>query len=340
MTRLRHAVLLVVIMVHAIVLAAPWVAPYDPAAQQRLLAFAPPSRLHAIDAEGRWHLWPFVCAIEPSTDLPFRYRENCSMRYAVRPFVHRTATTGFTTRKTLHLFGVDEPGEMFLFGTDEFGRDVFSRVLIGARISLLMAISAVCLSLTLGVLLGSLAGYLGGMVDALVSGATELVLALPWLYLLLAARAAMPLSLTPTEAFVIIMVLLGAIGWARPARLVRAVVASARTNDYVAAARTAGASTPHVLRRHLLPQLPVVLVPLALQLVPQFILSETTLSLFGLGVPEPVPSWGTLLASAQRPQVLVDTWWLLAPVGGLIGICVMYYTLARALRPGSLVSRL
>jgi peptide/nickel transport system permease protein len=89
----------------------------------------------------------------------------------------------------------------------------------------------------------------------------------------------------------------------------------------------------------LLPQLTVVLVPLALQLVPQFILGETTLSLFGLGVPEPAPSWGTLLASAQRPQVLVDTWWLLAPVAGLVGVCVMYYALARTLRPEHLVSR-
>jgi peptide/nickel transport system permease protein len=336
----RRAVLLVVIAVHAIVLSAPWVAPYDPAEQQRLLAFAPPSRLHVIDAQGRWHPRPFVCAIEPSADVPFRYTENCSRTYGVRLFLRRTTAVGFTTRRTLRLVGVDEPGAMFLLGTDEFGRDVFSRVLIGARISLLMAIAAVTLSLALGVLLGSLAGYLGGTVDAMVSGATELVLALPWLYLLLAARAAMPLSLTPTEAFVIIMVLLGAIGWARPARLVRAVVASARTNDYVTAARTAGASTAHVLRRHLLPQLPVVLVPLALQLVPQFVLGETTLSLFGLGVPEPAPSWGTLLASAQRPQVLVDAWWLLAPVAGLIGICVMYYTLARTLRPGPLVSRL
>jgi peptide/nickel transport system permease protein len=108
----------------------------------------------------------------------------------------------------------------------------------------------------------------------------------------------------------------------------------------VTAARGAGASAPHVLYRHLLPQLPAVLVPLGLQLVPQFILTETTLSLFGLGVPEPAPSWGTLLAAAQRPEVLVDTWWLLAPVAGLIAICVMYYALARTLRRVSLVPRL
>ena len=334
----RRAILVAVVVVHAIALAAPWIVPYDPAAQHRLLAFAPPTRLHLVDAGGRWHLRPFVCAIESSPDT-LRHVEDCSRTYPLRCFLRRTETPLFITRETRRLFGVDDPGDVFLLGTDEFGRDVFSRLLIGARISLLMAISAVCVSLTLGVLLGSLAGYLGGTVDAMVSGGTELVLALPWLYLLLAVRAAMPLSLTPTEAFVMIMALLGAIGWARPARLVRAVVASARTNDYVVAARTAGASTSYVLRRHLLPQLPVVLVPLALQLVPQFIIGETTLSLFGLGVPEPAPSWGSMLASAQRPQVLVDTWWLLAPVAGLIGICVMYYTLARALRSVPLIPR-
>jgi peptide/nickel transport system permease protein len=336
----RRAVLFVVVAVHVCVLAAPWVAPYDPAAQHRLFAFAPPARLHAIDARGRWHLRPFVCAIAPSIDSSFRYQEDCSQTFVVRAFVARTEAVGFTSRNAVHLFGVEEPGEMFLLGTDEFGRDVFSRVLIGARISLLLAIFAMGLSLALGVLFGSLAGYLGGTVDAIVSGATELVLALPWVYLLLAARASMPLALAPTEAFAIIMVLLGAIGWARPARLIRAVVASARGNDYVTAARTAGGSTSHVLRRHLLPQLPVVLVPLALQLVPQFVIAETTLSLFGLGLPEPVPSWGTMLASAQRPQVFVDTWWLLAPVAGLIGICVMYYVLARTLRSGPLIPRL
>ncbi len=341
MTRTQRVVILAAVVVHAAVFAAPWVAPYDPAAQHRLLAYAPPSRLHVIDANGRWHLRPFVCAIEPSPEVLFRYTEDCSRTYTVRWFVRRAETVGFTTRQALHVLGVDEPGDMFLLGTDEFGRDQLSRVLVGARISLVMALAAVALALALGVVLGSLAGYMGGVVDAIVSGASELVLALPWLYLLLAVRAAMPLSVTPAEAFVIIMALLGAIGWARPARLVRAVIASARTNDYVTAARTAGASTPHVLRRHLLPQLPVVLVPLALQLVPQFILGETTLSLFGLGVPEPAPSWGTLLASAQRPQVFVDAWWLLAPVAGLVGICVMYYTLARTLRRGDpLVSRL
>jgi peptide/nickel transport system permease protein len=325
-------VLVCVVGVHLLVLAAPWVAPYDPASQHRQTPFAPPTRLHFVDAHGRGHVRPFVCAIAAAPGAGFQYVEDCSKTFPVRLFVRRDSFAGFTTRSAIHLFGVEAPGELFLIGTDEFGRDEFSRVLVGARVSLRIAFAATVLSVAIGTLLGSMAGYLRGLIDALVSAATELVFALPWLYLLLAVRAALPLSLAPAQAFAAIMLVLVALGWALPARLVRAVVATMRTQDYVAAATAAGATTTYVLRRHVAPGLPVVLVPVALQLMPQYVLAETTLSLFGLGVAEPVPSWGGMLAGALRPQVLVHGWWLLAPVAGLIAVCVMYYLLARTLR--------
>ena len=333
MTAARRVLFAIAAAAHVFVLLAPWIAPYDPATQHRLTPFAPPTRIHALDAAGAWHLRPSVCTVALAPDAPFRYSEDCSRTFPVRLFVRRPRTVGFTTQSALHLFGVEEPGELFLLGTDEFGRDEFSRVLVGARVSLVIALSAAVLSVAIGTLFGSVAGYAGGWIDASVSAATELVFALPWLYLLLAVRAALPLSVTPAQAFVLIMLMLGVIGWARPARLVRAVVAATRTQDYVAAAGAAGAGTTYVVRRHLVPALPVVLIPLALQLVPQYVLAETTLSLFGLGVAEPIPSWGGMLARALRPQVLVSAWWLLAPVAGLIGVCVMYYALARTLRP-------
>lgn len=339
MTPVRRIVLAVALGVHCVVLAAPWMATYEPTEQHRELAFAPPTRLHFFDASGRWHARPFVCALAAAPDAVFRYREDCSQAYPVRAFVRRSVRVGFLTEQRLHVVGVDEPGHVFLLGTDEFGRDEFSRAIVGARVSLASGFGALVVSLALGVVLGSLAGYGSRSADVLVSGAIELVLALPWLYLLLAVRAALPLAMTPGQALLVVMALLGALGWARPARLVRAVVASVRTADYVTAARTAGASTPYIARRHLLPHLPIVLVPLALQMLPQFILAETTLSLFGLGVPEPAPTWGSLLASAQRPQILTGAWWLLTPAAGLIGVCVIYYSLARMLRPGPLVPR-
>ena len=320
-------------MVHAILFAAPWIAPYDPAVQHRDAPLRPPTAVHLVDAEGRWHTRPFVCAQTPDRGAVARIREDCSVRFPIRALVRRSAPVGFLTEDRYHLFGAEEPGHLFLLGTDEFGRDVFSRLLVGARISIIMAVSAAALAIALALVGGSVAGYAGGVADSVLSATTEIVLALPWLYLILAVRAALPLVLTPAQAMVLIVVLLGGIGWARPGRLVRAAVASTRTHDYVAAARTAGASTPYILRRHVWPELSGLLATAASILIRQFVMAETTLSLFGLGIPEPMPSWGTMLAAALRPQVVTETWWLLAPVAGLVGVCVMYYVLDRALRP-------
>jgi peptide/nickel transport system permease protein len=330
--RLRRAAILVAVFVHAAVLAAPWIAPYDAAAQHRNAPLAPPTRLHLVDAGGRWHRRPFACALVPAGD-GVHYSEDCSTRFPVRLLVRRSVTSGFATRVATHLFGVDEPGNLFVLGTDQFGRDVLSRVLGGARISIVMALAAAALAVAVALVLGSVAGYAGGIADTVLSAITEMVLALPWLYLILAVRAALPLVLPPAQAMGLIAVLLGAIGWARPGRLVRAAVASVRTQDYIAAARTAGASTPYVLRRHVWPELSGLLLTAALILVRQFVMAETTLSLFGLGIPEPTPSWGTMLAAALRPEVLTETWWLLTPVAALVGVCVMYYVLDRVLRP-------
>jgi peptide/nickel transport system permease protein len=253
--------------------------------------------------------------------------------------VIRDEPHGFTTRRARHLFGPDAALDLFVLGTDEFGRDVFSRLLIGARISLTMAIAATGVALAIAVVTGAIAGYAGGYADALISAGTELVLGLPWLYLLIALRAALPLSLPAPQAVAAIVVLLGFLGWARPGRLVRATVAAARGREYVMAARTAGASTPRILVRHILPEVAGVLAVAGVILVRQFVVAETTLSLFGLGVPEPVPSWGTMLAAAQHPRALTDTWWLLAPVVGLIVVCVVYYALARVLSPDPLHNR-
>ena len=329
----RGALLAAIVVLHAIVLAAPWIAPYDPAAQHRDAPFAPPTRLHFVDRDGRWHARPFVCASVHVPGTFFRYVEDCTTTAAVRGFVMRDEPHGFTTRKARHLFGADAPLDLFLFGTDEFGRDVFSRLLLGARVSLAMAIAAAGVALVIAVVTGAIAGYVGGIADTAISAGTELVLGLPWLYLLIAARAAMPLSLPPPQAMAMIVVLLGFLGWARPGRLVRATVAAARGREYVMAARTAGASTPRILIRHILPEVTAVVTVAGVILVRQFVVAETTLSLFGLGVPEPVPSWGTMLAAAQRPRALTETWWLLAPVAGLIVVCMVYYALARVLRP-------
>ena len=192
------------------------------------------------------------------------------------------------------------PGVLFLWGSDGYGRDVFSRVLYGGRISLLTGLVAAFLSLSLGLLWGTLAGFHGGWVDRLLMRGAELFLALPWLYLLLAVRAFLPLHISPTQAFFLLVAIIGTVGWVRPARMVRGVVLSARERGFVLAARGFGASPWYLIRRHILPLTWSVVLTQATILIPQYIVAEVTLSFLGLGVGEPVPSWGNMLAEARQ----------------------------------------
>jgi len=161
--------------------------------------------------------------------------------------------------------------------------------------------------------------------------AAELFLALPWLYLLLGVRAMLPLHIGAVRVYLLVIAVLGVVGWARPARLIRAVASSARSREHVLAARAFGAGDVHLVGRHILPEAAgVALTQLAI-LIPQYTLAEVTLSFFGLGVGEPVPSWGNMLAAAQRYEVLVSYWWMLAPGIALGPVFLLYYSCANAL---------
>jgi len=229
------------------------------------------------------------------------------------------------------LFGTRPPCGIFLFGTEAFGRDGFSRVLYGGRISMLAGLVATLLALGLGTLAGTLAGYYGGWTDAILMRGGELLLALPWLYLLLAVRAVLPLHIPTTHAFLLVVGIIGSVGWIRPARLIRSIVLGTRERGYVLAAQGFGASGIYVIRRHILPETLGVVVTQATILIPQFILAEVTLSFLGLGISEPVPSWGNMLAEARQYFALVSHGWLLAPVICLIPLILGYYVIAATL---------
>jgi peptide/nickel transport system permease protein len=160
----------------------------------------------------------------------------------------------------------------------------------------------------------------------------ELFLALPWLYLLFALRAFLPLAVGPLEAFFLITAVIAAVGWARPARLVRGVVLSAKEREFVRAARGFGASNGYLLRHHILPETSSVLLTQAAILVPQYVLAEMTLSFLGLGVPEPAPSWGNLLSSLQQYSVLVSYWWMYLPALIMAPFFLGYLGLAGSLQ--------
>ena len=327
--RLRLLIVICVLLaLHLAVILAGFLSPYDPALQNREAPYAAPTRLHFTGLSG-FHLRPFVYASTSNLDSS---QEDRTREYPLRFFFRGNAySILWIFKSNLHLFGVDEPAHIFLCGSDAFGRDEFSRLLFGGQISLAAGVLATLLSLAAGTVIGTISGYYGKWVDDALMGSAELFLSLPWLYFLIAVRAFLPLHLSPVGTFLLLICVIGLIGWARPARLIRGVVLSARTNNYVSAARGFGASDLYLLRRHIFPATLGVLVTQAALLVPQYVAAEATLSFFGLGVSEPVPSWGNMLSTLQQYNVLVSYGWLLAPAAALVITSVIYWLLADAL---------
>jgi len=313
-TKPRLAIAALVVS-HGLVLLAGFFAPYDPASQDRELPFAPPTRIHFIDGQKKLHFRPFVYQLRADLENDGGYYEDQSRIHPLYLF-----SSG-------HLFGTDPSAKVFLIGSDAYGRDQFSRLLYGGRISLFAGLLATAVSLSLGMILGGLAGFYGRWLDDLVMRTTEMFMALPWLYLLFAVRAFLPLHIAPNGIFLLLITVMGVIGWARPARLIRGVVLSAKERDYVLAARGFGASDIYLLRRHVLPQALSVAFAQAAVLVPTYVLAEVVLSFFGLGVSEPTPSWGNLLASLRQYNVLESYWWMFVPALALIPVFLAYYSL-------------
>jgi len=302
--------------VHVTVLCAGLVAPYGFADQQRVFPYAPPAHVHFSG------IHPFVYGLV--SDGSGAYVEDRSRIYPIHLF------------RGGRFFGVDPPGVLFLAGSDGYGRDVFSRILYGAQISLLTGVLAAIVSLTIGWTLGTAAGFFGGWTDQVLMRGSEFFMALPWIYLLLGVRVFLPLHIGSTEAFLLLIAIIGGVGWVRPARLIRGLVLSARERGYVLAARGFGASPIYLIRRHIFPQTTSVILTQATVLIPLYILAEVTLSFLGLGVGEPVPSWGNMLAEARQFHALTEHPWLLTPGLAAIPVLLGYLILADLLaRPNA-----
>lgn len=319
-------------VLHGVIACAGFFAPYDPAEQDRAHPFLPPMRIHLVDAGGQFHARPFVYPLQLKEGSFDQYTEATNERIPLEFFV-----TGVPYRLLgilscrIHLFGA-RGTRVFLLGSDGYGRDQLSRILYGGQISLLAGLLGAGISIFLGFLCGTAAGYFGGWRDDLFMRLAELFFALPWLYLLFALRAFLPLAVSPTEAFLLVIAVLGTVGWARPARLVRGVVLSVKERDFVRAARGFGATKWYLIRRHIMPETSSVLLTQTAILVPQFVLAEMTLSFLGLGVPEPAPSWGNLLTCLQQYSVLVSYWWMYLPALAVVPFFLGYLGLANALQ--------
>lgn len=224
-----------------------------------------------------------------------------------------------------HLLVAEKPGVMFLMGSDSTGRDVYSRLLYGSRISLTIGLVGIAITMALGLIVGGLAGYFGGIWDNLAMRFTELLMAIPGLYLLLALRSALASRFSSDQMFLLIVVILSFIGWAGAARVIRGMSLSLRRQPFILAAEALGQSPWIILWRHLVPNLFSYLIVAATLSIPGYILGEAALSFLGIGIQEPASSWGLMLSQAQEMKVfMLNFWWLLTP-GVLIFITVIAF---------------
>lgn len=305
------------IIMYLMALLAGFLAPYGDRETHSEFPRTPPTGLHFFDADGNFHAQPFVYGLKRTMDrATFKavMTLDTSQRYPVELFVKGAQYTILGLIKSdIHLFGVEAPGKLFLLGTDTKGRDLFSRVLYGAQISLTVGLVGVALSLVIGVSLGLATGYFGGIFDEVVQRIIEMTMAFPQIPLWLALAALVPPTWSSVQVFFAISIVLSILSWGALARQVRAMVLSLRTNEFVRAATYANASTWRIMRYHLLPSTMSHVLVVATLTIPAMILGETALSFLGLGIKPPMTSWGLLLNEAQSVQVLLELPWLLSP---------------------------
>ncbi|MBU6409665.1 MAG: ABC transporter permease, partial [Verrucomicrobia bacterium] len=256
----------------------------------------------------------------------FVYRESAGDTRPLRFFARGDSYKLFGLIPTsVHLFGTrDKNYPIYLLGADQFGRDVFSRLLYGSQISLSIGIVGILLSFTFGVMIGGISGYFAGGTDAVVMRLCELIMSIPALYLIISLRAAFPPGMSSSEVYAMIIVILSFIGWASMARVIRGMALALREQQFVLAARALGQSHLKIVARHVLPNTFSYVIVAATLSVPYYILGEVVLSFLGVGIQEPQASWGLMLNAAQNTEYLRNYPWLLAP-GAAIFITVLAF---------------
>ena len=287
---------------------------------------APPTRIHLVDQEGKWHWPPFVYGVKSEVDLATisrKYSEDTTKLYPISFLARGESHKLWGIIPTeYHLLGVDDPGFVFLFGTDAIGRDVFSRTLYGGRVSLTVGLVGVFLSFVLGCVLGGISGYYGGIVDTVIQRVIEFLMSLPTLPLWMGLSAALPVTLSPVKTYFGISVVLSLLGWTGLARVVRGKLISLREEDFVMAAKVSGVTERNIILHHLLPGFFSVLIVRLTLSIPRMILGETSLSFLGLGIRPPAVSWGVLLKDAQSVRTATFHPWLMIP--GLFTIITVF----------------
>lgn len=308
---------------------ADFIAPYTKDFSDRTMAYVPPSKIFTIDENGKFSK-PYTYNYKREFDaqeLKIVYTLDRSQKHYVKFFAQgqKYKFLGLIPMKR-HLITTDESGRLYLLGTDINGRDVFSRILFGGRISMTIGFLALFVLFPIGLLYGGIAGYFGGKTDMIMMRFAEAVMSIPSFYLLIILASILQSGMTSVQRFMLIVVILALIGWAGFARVVRGMVLSIKNQEYVQAAKSIGASRLRIIVKHILPQTTSFVIVAMTLSVPSYILSESGLSFLGLGIQQPDASWGNMLKEAQEYTNIIYRPWLLTP-GFLIFIAVLAFNL-------------
>lgn len=321
--------LITLVVLYLAIFCAGFLSPYEKNYSNRNLSYAPPTKIYTITPDNklsRPYFYNLKRSFNSST-LGVEFKEDRSQKHYINLFNKGFEYKLFGLIKTdRHLFGTDKTGEIHILGCDINGRDNFSRLLYGGRISLTIGFLALLISFPIGLLYGGISGYIGGAADNILMRIAEAVMSVPTFYLLIILAAILPSSMTSSQRFALITVILAFIGWAGFARVVRGMVLSIKNEDYIKAAKSIGQSNFKIITKHILPQTSsYVIIAIALS-VPSFILAESGLSFLGLGIQQPDASWGNMLKEAQEFANIMYRPWLLTP-GFLIFIAVLSYNI-------------
>ncbi len=345
----------VLILFYLTVGLAEFVAPYDPYESQLDGSLLPPTQIYWRNASGQFigpHVYPTT---QGPVDLETGKRELIAddsqpspIRLLVRGDAYQFLRVTLPLPVNLgsggdrifeevtlfpgipgdrHLFGTVGEGRLNLLGTDEQARDQLSRLIHGGRISLSIGLIGIAISFPLGMLVGGISGYFGGMVDATLMRLVEVLMTIPTIYLLVALAAVLPVGLSSSQRFMLIILITSFVSWSGLARVIRGQVLSIKERDFVQAAKAMGAKPLYIIARHVLPQTATYVIIAATLSIPSFIIAEAVLSLIGLGIQQPDPSWGNMLSLATNASVLVLQPWLVWSPAVLIVLTVLSFNL-------------